>query len=95
MRNVIEAVGILKEKVEEIVNLIPGLKNEIDWGKGKTRASKEHVEFHFKSGSVLDVIAARASSRGKRSTGLIEECILVDQTALNEIIIPRYWGVVV
>ena len=34
-------------------------------------------------------MAARQSSRGKRATGgLIEECILVDQTMLNEVIIP-------
>jgi hypothetical protein len=38
-------------------------------------------------------MAARQSSRGKRATGgLVEECILVDQTMLNEVIIPRYWG---
>ena len=34
-------------------------------------------------------MAARQSSRGKRATGgLVEECILVDQTMLNEVIIP-------
>lgn len=34
-------------------------------------------------------MAAKQSSRGKRATGgLVEECILVDQTALNEVIIP-------
>ncbi len=34
-------------------------------------------------------MAGRESSRGKRYTfGLMEECILIDETALNEIIIP-------
>ena len=34
-------------------------------------------------------MAARQSSRGRRTTGgLMEECILIDQTLLNEIIIP-------
>ena len=34
-------------------------------------------------------MAAQQSSRGKRATGgLVEECILVDQTLLNEVIIP-------
>ena len=43
----------------------------------------------FKNGSKLDIIAARQSSRGKRATGgLMEECILIDQTLLNEVIIP-------
>lgn len=47
------------------------------------------VEYKFKNGSKLDIIAAQQSSRGKRATGgLMEECILIDQTLLNEVIIP-------
>lgn len=47
------------------------------------------VEYLFKNGSKLDIMAAQQSSRGKRATGgLVEECILVDQTMLNEVIIP-------
>lgn len=47
------------------------------------------VEYIFKNGSKLDIIAAQQSSRGKRATGgLMEECILIDQTLLNEVIIP-------
>ena len=34
-------------------------------------------------------MAAQQSSRGKRATGgLMEECILIDKTLLNEVIIP-------
>ena len=84
-----QAAGIAKEKVEELCKLIPGLKNEIDWRPGKTISSKDMVSYQFKNGSVLDIIAARQSSRGKRKHGgLIEECILVDGTLLNEVIIP-------
>lgn len=51
------------------------------------------VEYKFKNGSKLDVMAAQQSTRGKRATGgLMEECILIDQTILNEVIIPRFWG---
>lgn len=47
------------------------------------------VEYLFKNGSKLDIMAAQQSSRGKRATGgLMEECILIDQTLLNEVIIP-------
>jgi hypothetical protein len=47
------------------------------------------VEYIFKNGSKLDIMAAQQSSRGKRATGgLMEECILIDQTLLNEVIIP-------
>ena len=84
-----QAAGITKEKVEELCKLIPGLKNEIDWTRGQTKASKNEVEYRFKNGSKLDIIAAQQSSRGKRATGgLMEECILIDQTLLNEVIIP-------
>lgn len=84
-----QAAGIAREKAEEIYKLIPGMKNEIDWSRGATKASKNMVEYIFKNGSKLDIIAAQQSSRGKRATGgLMEECILIDQTLLNEVIIP-------
>ena len=90
---IFEAAGIAREKVDELCKLIPGLKNEIDWRPGKTIASKDMVSYRFKNDSNLDIIAARQSSRGKRKHGgLIEECILVDGTLLNEVIIPSYWG---
>ncbi len=84
-----QAAGIAREKVEELCKLIPGLNNEIDWSRGASKASKNMVEYKFKNGSKLDIIAAQQSSRGKRATGgLVEECILVDKTLLNEVIIP-------
>ena len=84
-----QAAGIAREKAEELCKLIPGLKNEIDWTRGQTKSSKNMVEYKFKNGSKLDIMAAQQSSRGKRATGgLMEECILIDQTLLNEVIIP-------
>ena len=74
-----QAAGILKEKQEELCKLIPGLNNELDLSRGKTKTSKDNIELIFKCGSVLDIMAARQSSRGKRATGgLMEECILID-----------------
>ena len=84
-----QAAGILKEKVDELCKLIPGMRNEIDWSRGKTKSGKDNIEIIFKNGSKLDIMAARQSSRGKRATGgLMEECILIYQTLLNEVIIP-------
>ena len=84
-----QAAGIAREKAEELCKLVPGLRNEIDWSRGASKASKNMVEYIFKNGSKLDIMAAQQSSRGKRATGgLVEECILVDQTILNEVIIP-------
>jgi hypothetical protein len=47
--------------------------------RGKTKTSKDNLELLFKNGSILDIMAARQSSRGKRANGgLMEECILID-----------------
>ena len=84
-----QAAGILQEKAELLCRFIPGLKNEIDWGRGKSKTSKDNYELIFLNGSKLDVMAASQRSRGKRATGgLMEECILIDQTILNEVLIP-------
>ena len=65
------------------------MNNEINWEKGKSTKSKDSVKYLFKNGSSIDILAARESSRGQRRVGgLMEECVLIDQTALNEIIIP-------
>ena len=84
-----QAAGIMKEKVQEICNLIPAFKREIDWTRGKTLEGKDYAKYVFKSESYFDNIAARESSRGKRRhAGVIEECVGVDGTILSEVIIP-------
>lgn len=84
-----QAAGILKQKFDQLCKLIPGFKNQINWTRGKTKTSKDDITIIFKNGSVLDIIAAKQSSRGKRATGgSIEEAILIDDTTLNQVIIP-------
>ena len=84
-----QAAGIIKEKVDEICNLVPAFNRELDLRPGKTRQSKDYCIFMFKNGSYFDNIAARESSRGKRRDGgLVEECVGVDGTILSEVIIP-------
>lgn len=84
-----QASGILKEKVQEICSLVPGLAKEIDWGRGKTLEGKDYCKYIFKSGSFIDNLAASEKSRGKRRHGgLVEECVGVDGKVLNEVIIP-------
>lgn len=57
--------------------------------RGVSKKSKNNVNYIFKNGSSIDILAARDTSRGQRRTGgLMEECVLIDQNALNEIIIP-------
>lgn len=84
-----QAASITIAKIEEICRMIPALANEINWDRGVSTKSKDNVHYVFKNGSEIDILAARESSRGQRRTGiLIEEAILVDGDALNEIVIP-------
>lgn len=84
-----QAASILQEKVEDICDKIPAFRREIDWRRGRTQMGKDYSKFIFKSGSVLDNLAARESTRGKRRHGgIIEECVGVDQKILQEVIIP-------
>lgn len=84
-----QAASITIAKIDEICRLIPELANEIDWDRGKSKKTKDDVQYIFKNGSRINILAAKESSRGQRRTGgLMEECVLIDQTALNEIIIP-------
>lgn len=84
-----QAASITIAKIEEICKLIPALNNEINWNRGVSKKTKDDVKYIFKNGSSIDILAARESSRGQRRTGgLMEECVLIDQNALNEIIIP-------
>ena len=84
-----QAAGIMKEKVQEICNLIPAFEKEINWTRGITLEGKDYAKYVFKNGSYFDNIAARESSRGKRRhAGVIEECVGVDGDILSEVIIP-------
>ena len=84
-----QAASITIAKVEEICKLIPALYHEIDWERGKSRKTTDFVEYQFKNGSKINILPAKESSRGQRRTaGLMEECVLIDQKALNEIVIP-------
>lgn len=84
-----QAASITIAKIEEICKLIPSLNNEIDWTRGASKKSKDDVNYIFKNGSSIDILAAKQSSRGQRRTGgLMEECVLIDGDILNEVIIP-------
>nr|DAU63095.1 MAG TPA: terminase large subunit [Caudoviricetes sp.] len=85
----------MKEKVQEICNLIPAFEKEIDRTRGQTLEGKDYCKYVFKNGSYFDNIAARESSRGKRRHGgVIEECVGVDGNILSTVIIPKFWGLV-
>jgi hypothetical protein len=86
----------LSAKINEICTLIPAISKEIIWDTRGTRArtsqTKDTVVYTFKNGSILQNIVAGEKSRGLRfQSGLMEECISIDQDILNEVVIPQYW----
>lgn len=84
-----QAASITMAKVEEICHLLPVLEKEINWERGKTTKGRDNVRYVWKNGSTLDILVASEKSRGQRRTGgLMEECVLIDGTILNQVIIP-------
>ena len=82
-----QGAAIAKEKVEELMELIPALKNELNLRR--CLFGKDYVRIEFKNGSRMDVVAARESTRGgRRHGGLMEEVVLIDGQRLNEVILP-------
>lgn len=61
-----QASQILQDKIKDICEKIPAFGREIDWGRGKTRVGKDFCHYEFKNGSVIENLAARESSRGRR-----------------------------
>ncbi len=62
-----QSASIIEEKINELCDLIPALKNEINWERGGgTSFSKDQATVVFKNGSVYDNVAASQRSRGKR-----------------------------
>lgn len=80
---------ILVEKMEDICKKIPAIAKEIDFSRGATKVSRDSCEYVFKNGSRITNLAATERSRGqRRHSVLIEECVGVDQTMLQDVIIP-------
>lgn len=88
-----QAAQILQEKISDICQKIPAFTREIDWSRGATRIGKDQCRYVLKSGSTIENVAARESSRGRRfHAGLMEECVGIDQKILQEVIIPQSGG---
>ena len=87
-----QAAGIAAEKINEICDMIPSIKKEINWAPGQTKLNgKDYVQVVFKNGSRFDVVAAKESSRGgRRHSGLIDEVILVDGEKFSQVILPKH-----
>lgn len=82
-----QSAKIAKQKVEEILDKFPLLRNELVGGTFNSGA--DYLKMTFKNGSVFDVVAALDSERGgRRNAGLIDEVRDHDGTLLNEVVLP-------
>lgn len=89
-----QAAQIAREKViDDLWVKFPLLANEMKKFKvaGKLKTpyinSGDSVEFHFTHGSIFDVIGGQVRG-ARRHRGLFEEVITLDQTYINESVLP-------
>lgn len=81
-----QAVTILKQKYDEILQIWPFFAGEIATAN---TSGKDYFELTFKNFSTFVVVAMSQSSRGARSTSsVVEEGVLIDGDAFNEIVLP-------
>ena len=84
-----QSASILKEKVDEIVRMVPALEREFDRRPGKTVQTKDKCVYTFKNGSYFDNVAANEKARGgRRHAGVLEECVGIDGKILQEVLVP-------
>lgn len=81
-----QSAKIAKEKIHEIWDKLPLLKNEI---VGDGNFGSDYVTLTFRNGSIFDVVAPLDSERGgRRNGGLIDEARDHDGETLGAIVLP-------
>lgn len=82
-----QATQIATEKFNEICDLIPAFKKEVDWRESSF--GKDYIKIVFYNKSCIEVMAAQQTTRGRRAHGgLIEEA----RNYLNTLLPICQWG---
>lgn len=69
-----QAAQIGREKINELFNLMPLLKQEIRWEKGsQTTMGEDYIRLVFKNGSIFDIVGLTDTTRGGRRNGMLLE----------------------
>ncbi len=69
-----QATGIARSKTQELFQLMPLLKEEVDFSRGSgTTVTDDYVRYRYKSGSELDVVYDGSATRGGRRHGLLAD----------------------
>lgn len=85
-----QAAQIGREKIQELVALMPLLEQEIDRRRGsETTFSKDYIRLKFRNKSELDIVGISDSTRGGRRHGMLfEEVKDLPQQGVNEVALP-------
>lgn len=86
-----QSMSIIQEKVNEIWDIWPALKNEVIIGREAASSKMQSNLFNlkFKNGSFFDVVPCSEHARGlRRTAGIIEESAKIDGKLLSNVIIP-------
>jgi len=79
------ASGIVNEKINELKNASPTLRQEI----GDIKSHRDETLVNFLNGSYILTVVSGENARGKRSNVLIiDEYRMVDEKTVDEILIP-------
>lgn len=69
-----QAAQIGREKINELLNLMPLLKEEIRWEKGsQTTLGEDYIRLVFKNTSEFDIVGLTDATRGGRRNGMLFE----------------------
>ena len=85
-----QAAQIGREKINELFNLMPLLREEIRWDKGsQTTMGEDYIRLVFKHGSIFDIVGLTDATRGGRRNGMLfEESKDLPAKEINEIVLP-------
>lgn len=85
-----QIMQIGREKINELTNLLPLLKQEVNWSKGsQTAFANDYIRLVFHNKSELDCTVPKESARGGRRHSLtVEEVKDAKRQEINEIAIP-------
>jgi len=85
-----QAAKIGREKLIELWQLMPALKDEINFVKGsQTTLGEDYIRLVFKNTSEFDIVGVGNSTRGgRRHSMLLEEVKDLPATEINEVVLP-------
>jgi len=75
-----QVISIMQENINKLLDMIPALKDEIDFTRGASVMSREKTELQFHNGSILSTIAILEGTKGvRRNVLMLDEAASYDE----------------